>query len=81
MRINTCNGNTAGGNSCCIIDFYGTYAYHLLKNNIITKQPQTVEVLGSATVICVDKTGTITENKMDAAEIYDFRKKIKPETF
>jgi Ca2+-transporting ATPase len=61
--------------------FMALGAYHLLKNNIITKQPQTVEVLGSATVICVDKTGTITENKMDAAEIYDFREKKLTETF
>lgn len=52
--------------------FMALGAYHLLKVNIIAKQPQTVEVLGSATVICVDKTGTITENKMDVAELYDY---------
>ncbi|MBK6773981.1 MAG: cation-translocating P-type ATPase [Ignavibacteria bacterium] len=55
--------------------FMALGAYHLIKNNIITKQPQTVEVLGSATVICVDKTGTITENKMEVSELYDFKEK------
>ncbi len=53
--------------------FMALGAFHLIKNNIITKQPQTVEVLGSATVICVDKTGTITENKMEVSELFNFR--------
>lgn len=52
--------------------FMALGAYHLLKYNILTKQPQTVEALGSATVICVDKTGTLTENKMKVTEIYNF---------
>jgi Ca2+-transporting ATPase len=53
--------------------FMALGAYHLLKYNILTKQPQTVEALGSATVICTDKTGTLTENKMKVTEIYNFR--------
>lgn len=51
--------------------FQALGAFRLLKNNIIVKQPQYVETLGSATVICTDKTGTITQNKMSIAFLYD----------
>ena len=52
--------------------FQALGAYRLLKNNnIIVKQPQYVETLGAATVICADKTGTLTQNKMTISGIYD----------
>ncbi len=51
--------------------FQALGAFRLLRNNIIVKQPQYVETLGSATVICTDKTGTITQNKMHIEAIYD----------
>ena len=50
--------------------FMALGAWRLLKMGIIAKQTKTVETLGSATVICTDKTGTITENKMSLAELY-----------
>jgi Ca2+-transporting ATPase len=51
--------------------FQALGAFRLLKSNIIVKQPQYVETLGAATVICADKTGTITQNKMSIFALYD----------
>ncbi|MFZ4768944.1 MAG: cation-translocating P-type ATPase [Ferruginibacter sp.] len=51
--------------------FQALGAFRLLRNKIIVKQPQYVETLGSATVICVDKTGTLTQNKMSLDFVYD----------
>jgi Ca2+-transporting ATPase len=41
-----------------------------MKIGVVVKQMKTVETLGSATVICVDKTGTITENNMTIARLW-----------
>ncbi len=51
--------------------FQALGAFRLLRNQLIVKQPQYVETLGSATVICTDKTGTITQNRMEIALLYD----------
>lgn len=50
--------------------FMALGAWRLMKMGIIVKRTQTIETLGSATVICTDKTGTITENKMQLASLY-----------
>jgi Ca2+-transporting ATPase len=50
--------------------FMALGAWRLMKIGIIVKQTKTVETLGSATVICTDKTGTITENRMSLAQWY-----------
>lgn len=52
--------------------FMALGSYRMVKSGILVKQPKTVESLGSATVICLDKTGTITENRMSVAEIVSF---------
>ena len=52
--------------------FMALGAYKMSKLGIISRQPQTIENLGAVTVICLDKTGTITENKMEVKMIYDF---------
>jgi Ca2+-transporting ATPase len=50
--------------------FMALGAWRLMKLGIVVKQMKTVETLGSATVICTDKTGTITENKMSLAKLF-----------
>lgn len=50
--------------------FMALGAWKLMKMGVVVKNIKTVEALGSATVICVDKTGTITQNKMALAEIW-----------
>jgi len=50
--------------------FMALGAWRMMKKGIIVKQMKTVETLGSATVICIDKTGTITENTMNLAKVF-----------
>ncbi|MEO9257801.1 MAG: cation-translocating P-type ATPase [Crocinitomicaceae bacterium] len=50
--------------------FMAIGAFRLMKMGVVVKQMKTVETLGSATVICTDKTGTITENKMSLAKVF-----------
>ncbi len=67
--------------------FMALGAWRLMKMGIVTKQTKTVETLGSATVICTDKTGTITQNKMSLVQLYlfdsdaiiDTKDKLNPE--
>ena len=51
--------------------FMALGAARLSRLGVLTKQPQTVESLGSATVICADKTGTLTQNGMRVCQLYD----------
>jgi len=53
--------------------FMALGAWKLMQQGIIIKRSSIVETLGSTTVICTDKTGTITENSMQLINLYDFR--------
>ncbi|MCE3260086.1 MAG: cation-translocating P-type ATPase, partial [Bacteroidetes bacterium] len=51
--------------------FLALGAWRLSKKNVLTRKPSAIESLGSATVLCSDKTGTITQNKMEVVSLYD----------
>ncbi|MFI5221424.1 MAG: cation-translocating P-type ATPase, partial [Bacteroidia bacterium] len=51
--------------------FLALGAWRLSTKNVLTRKPSAIETLGSATVLCSDKTGTITQNKMEVMALYD----------
>lgn len=50
--------------------FMALGAWRLMQKGIIVKQMKTVETLGSADIICTDKTGTLTLNEMTLKAVY-----------
>jgi Ca2+-transporting ATPase len=50
--------------------FLAMGAWRIGKAGVLTRRASAIETLGSATVLCTDKTGTLTENRMAVAELW-----------
>ncbi len=57
--------------------FMALGAWRISQKNVLARKLTAIETLGSITVLCTDKTGTITENKMTLSEIYSTGKSYK----
>jgi len=49
--------------------FIALGAWRISKARVLTRRAPTIETMGSTTVLCVDKTGTLTLNRMSVARI------------
>lgn len=52
--------------------FLAMGAWSLTKKKALTRNMKTIETLGAVNVLCTDKTGTLTENKMKVEEVYEY---------
>lgn len=50
--------------------FLALGAWRMSKHRVLTRRASAIETLGAATVLCVDKTGTLTMNRMTLRELY-----------
>lgn len=51
--------------------FLALGAWRISKKNVLTRKAAAVETLGSSTVLCVDKTGTLTQNRMAIRKLFN----------
>jgi Ca2+-transporting ATPase len=49
--------------------FMAVGAWRISRARVLTRRAAAIETLGSATVLCTDKTGTLTENRMSVVEL------------
>ncbi|MCM8821631.1 MAG: cation-translocating P-type ATPase [Candidatus Omnitrophica bacterium] len=50
--------------------FFALGAWRLARHNVLTRRVPVIETLGATTVLCVDKTGTLTTNRMEVNGLY-----------
>ncbi len=52
-----------------LVIFLALGAWRIAKKQVLTRRIPAIEMLGEATVLCVDKTGTLTQNRMTLVQI------------
>jgi Ca2+-transporting ATPase len=57
--------------------FLALGAWRLSKRSVLTRSMPAIETLGAATVLAVDKTGTLTENRMTLAVLDDGARRVR----
>jgi P-type Ca2+ transporter type 2C len=62
-----------------LVIFLALGAWRISQKHVLTRRTQAIETLGSATVLCVDKTGTITQNRMAVSAIFAGGKFYSPD--
>tara|TARA_R110002033_G_scaffold24385_15_gene57047 strand:+ start:44381 stop:46912 length:2532 start_codon:yes stop_codon:yes gene_type:complete len=53
-----------------LVTFMAMGAWRISKANVLTRRAAAIETLGSVTILCTDKTGTLTENHMAVAALW-----------
>jgi Ca2+-transporting ATPase len=53
-------------------------AWRISRARVLTRKAAAIETLGSATVLCTDKTGTLTQNRMNIAELRVDGERMRP---
>lgn len=56
--------------SVILVIFITLGSWRLSRRRVLTRHAQAIETLGAATVLCTDKTGTLTSNKISLRTIY-----------
>lgn len=56
--------------------FLGIGAWRMARQQVLTRRVPAIETLGATTVLCTDKTGTLTQNKMEVVQLFAGQKVI-----
>jgi P-type Ca2+ transporter type 2C len=61
--------------------FLALGAWRISQNRVLARRSSAVETLGSATVLCVDKTGTLTLNQMAVQQLFAYDRPENPQPY
>ncbi len=61
--------------------FLALGAWRISQNHVLARRASAVETVGSATVLCVDKTGTLTQNQMAVQQLLAYNRAENPQPY